>query len=56
LYIALIAIGVGAASDMITITLAGNVLVTGNLDVEGPITGQTIIDLESRKNILEGGS
>jgi len=52
LFIVLISIGVGTASALITITLAGNVLVTGNLDVEGQITGQTIDEIEQKFSIL----
>jgi hypothetical protein len=50
LFIVLISIGVGTASAAITITLAGDVDVTGNLDVVGPITGQTIDDLQNQIN------
>ena len=39
LFMVLISIGVGTASALITITLAGNVVVTGDLDVDGDITG-----------------
>ena len=35
LFIVLIAVGVGTASALITITLAGNVIVTGDLDMTG---------------------
>ena len=40
LFIVLISMGVGTASALITITLAGNVIVTGDLDV----AGDTVID------------
>jgi len=53
LLIILGAIGVGSASAFITITLAGNVIVTGDLDVEGEITGQTIEELEQKFNLLD---
>jgi len=56
LFVILISIGVGTASAMITITLAGDVIITGNLDVSGPITGITISDLDSRLDTLEGGT
>jgi plastocyanin len=52
LFIILISIGAGTASAMITITLAGNVIVTGNLDVEGIITGPTIDSIEQKFSIL----
>jgi plastocyanin len=52
LFIVLISIGAGTASAMITITLAGNVIVTGNLDVEGALTGPTIESIEQKFNIL----
>ena len=41
LFIVLISIGVGTASALITITLAGNVVVTGDLDVNEVITGDS---------------
>jgi len=44
------------APASITITLAGNVVITDDLDVAGPISSQTITDLDSRLSILEGGS
>ena len=50
LFIALISMGVGTASAAITITLAGDVDVTGNLDVIGTITGQTITNLQDQIN------
>jgi len=50
LFIILISIGVGTASALITITLAGNVIVTDNLDVQGNITGPTITNLQSQIN------
>jgi len=40
-------------SIVAAITLAGNVLVTGNLQVIGDLTGQTIADLETRVGSLE---
>jgi len=39
LFIVLIVVGVGTASALITITLAGDVVVTGDIDVGGTITG-----------------
>jgi len=48
LFVILIAVGVGTASAMITITLAGNVQVDGDLNVDGSITGSTIDDLTSQ--------
>ena len=42
LFIILAAIGVGTASALITITLAGNVVITGGLQVDEEITGPTI--------------
>ena len=38
------------------ITLAGNVLITGSLQVVGDITSPTITDLDSRINTLEGNT
>jgi len=55
LFIVLISIGVGTASALVTITLDGDVLVTGDLTVDGSTTGQTITDLDTRMTILEGG-
>jgi len=51
--VAILFVGVGGASAIGVITLAGNVLVTGTLDVSGPITGITISDLDSRIIALE---
>ena len=51
LFIVLISIGVGTASALITITLSGNVNITGdadvdgNLNVDGDISGPTIDDI-----------
>jgi len=50
---AILIVGMGSAYAVITITLSGNVLVTGNLDVDGEISGQTITDLDSRVSDLE---
>jgi len=50
LFIVLISIGVGTASALITITLAGNVIVTGDLDVDGAITSPTLDNLQSQIN------
>ena len=46
-------VGMGSAYAIITITLSGNVVVTGNLDVSGNLTGTTISDLDSRVSDLE---
>lgn len=51
--IAILITGIGSASALITITLAGNVNVTGGLDVIGSITSPTITDFESRIGSLE---
>jgi len=51
--IAILIVGTGTAYAVITITLSGNVLVTGNLDVDGTISGQTITDLDTRVTDLE---
>jgi hypothetical protein len=48
LFIVLLTVGVGTASALITITLSGNVIVTGDLDVDGSITGNTITNLENQ--------
>jgi len=53
LFIVLIAIGVGTASALITITLAGDVQVDGDLNVDGSITGNTITNLENRVSNLQ---
>ncbi len=50
---AILIVGMGSAYAVITITLSGNVLVTGNLDVDGEISGPTITDLDSRVSDLE---
>ena len=50
---AILVVGMGSAYAIITITLAGNVLVTGNLDVNGTLSGPTITDLDSRVGSLE---
>ena len=46
-------IGIGTASAIGIITLAGDVIVTGGMDVVGSITGQTISDLDNRVSELE---
>jgi len=46
LFIILIAISVGTASALITITLSGNVVVTGDMNVQGNLTGPTINSLQ----------
>ena len=51
---AILLVGVTSAYAVITITLQGSTVVMGDLDVLGPITGQTISDLDSRISILEG--
>jgi len=48
--------GLSYAPIFITITLDGNVVITDDLDVAGPISSQIITDLNTRLNILEGGS
>jgi len=48
LFIILGAVGVSAAYGLITITLAGNVVVTGDLDVAGNISGPTIDNLQTQ--------
>jgi len=59
LFIILGAVGVTTAYGLITITLAGDVIIEGdtqmerNLNVEGVITGQTLKDLESELNALK---
>lgn len=53
LLIILISIGVGTASAFITITLAGNVVVTGNLDVTGgSITSERPINDGNTDNLV----
>ena len=49
----LLVVGMGSAYAIITITLSGNVVVTGDLDVNGNITGQTISDLDTRLGDME---
>jgi hypothetical protein len=44
-----------SAYAVATITLSGDVIITGNLDVSGPITGTAIDDLDQRLSLLEGG-
>jgi hypothetical protein len=62
LFIILITVGVGTASALITITLAGNVNITGDADidgslnVDGPITGQTITNLEDKIDSICGSN
>ena len=51
--LAVLAVGFSSAYAVITITLAGNVLVTGDMDVSGAITGPTISNLDSRVTDLE---
>lgn len=51
--ISLLVAGTGSAFAIITITLSGNVVVTGNLDVSGNITGSTISDLDTRITDIE---
>ena len=53
LFVILISISVGTASALITITLAGNVVVTGDMDVQGGITGPTVDNLQNQINSLE---
>ena len=48
LFIVLIAVGVGTASALITITLSGDVVITGALDVAGNISGPTIDNLQTQ--------
>ena len=47
--------GLAYAPAISTITLAGDVIVTDNLDVSGSISSQTITNLDSRIDTLEGG-
>jgi len=53
-FFAILLVGVTSAYAVITITLQGSTVVMGDLDVLGPITSQTISDLDSRISILEG--
>ena len=53
LFIVLISVGVGTASALITITLAGDVIITGDMDVQGGITGPTVDNLQNQINSLE---
>ena len=56
LFIVLITIGVGTASAFITIQLAGNVQVDGDLNVDGTISGSTIDDQHTKFHLLSEGS
>ena len=56
LIVILLAVGISSAYALITITFPGDVVVTGDLDVAGPLTGSTITDLDSRIGALEGGT
>ncbi len=47
-------VGISSVYAVATITFGGSVVVIGDMDVSGPITGQTISDLESRIGTLEG--
>ena len=47
-------VGISSAYAVLIMTLDGSVVVIGNMDVTGQITGQTISDLDSRISILEG--
>lgn len=51
--LAVVIAGTGSAYALVTITLSGNVVVTGNLDVSGNLTGQTISDFDSRITDME---
>ncbi|MDH3276965.1 MAG: hypothetical protein OEM21_02580 [Nitrosopumilus sp.] len=48
-----LAVGFSSAYAVITITLARNVLVIGDMDVSGAITGSTISNLDTRVTDLE---
>ena len=56
LIVILLTVVISSAYALVTITFAGDVVVTGDLDVAGPLTGSTITDLDSRINALEGGT
>ena len=53
LFVILIGIGVGTATAVGIITLAGNVIVTGDLDVEGDILGKTIDEINQKFDLLD---
>ena len=53
-FIVILLVGISSAYAVVTITFDGSVVVIGDMDVSGPITGQTITDLDSRINTLEG--
>lgn len=53
LILGLLVAGMGSAYAIITITLSGNVVVTGNLDVNGNLSGPTITNLDTRLSDME---
>ena len=55
LIILFVAVLVTNSFALSSIVFAGEVIVSRNLDVAEPITGDTISDLDSRIDILEGG-
>jgi len=55
-FIVILLVGISSAYAVSTITFDGSVVVIGDMDVTEPITGQTISDLNSRINTLEGNS
>ena len=56
LIVILLAVVTSSAYALVTITFPGDVVVTGDLDVAGPLTSSTITDLDSRISTLEGGT
>jgi len=62
LFIVLISVGVGTASALITITLAGNVVVTddllvqGNVSVDGTIAGDLNVYTVESQHVINGGN
>ena len=56
LFIVLLTVGVGTASAMITITLAGNVVITGDTQVDGDISIGTSDNLDDGFLFFDGGA
>jgi len=53
---AILLVGISSAYAVVNITFDGSVVVIGDMDVTEEITGQTITDLDSRINTLEGNT